>query len=144
MKDKGPLRIYSSPLTRTRETADELAKLWGVTVQIEDRVAEVPSGDRDLASRSAWLAEVMRGSWRTLSPDLMHWRNNMIEFVEKCPGDSVVFAHYVAINILVGSAEGNDHMVVFRPENASITEFDNTDGRLSVVSKGIEATTKIN
>ena len=139
-----PMEIYSSPLRRARETAEELAKIWQREIKIEDRVAEVPSNDADLSSRAAWLAKIMQGTWVALPNHLKEWRQNMIDFVEGCSNDCVIFSHFVAINILVGYAEDTELMVSFRPDNASITQFDNSGERLRVVSKGLEATTKVN
>ena len=139
-----PMKIYSSPLRRARETAEELAKIWHQEVTIEDRVAEVPSDDADLSNRAAWLAEIMQGTWIALPKNLRQWRRNMIEFVENCSSDCVIFSHFVAINILVGYAEDSELMVSFRPDNASITRFDNAGDELRVVYKGVEATTRVN
>ena len=139
-----PIEIYSSPLRRARETAEELAKLWHREIMIEDRVAEVPSNDADLASRAEWLAKIMQGTWIALPDNLQEWRQNMIDFVENCSNDCVIFSHFVAINILVGYAEDSELMVSFRPDNASITQFDNSGESLRVVSKGVEATTRVN
>jgi broad specificity phosphatase PhoE len=38
---KAPIRVLSSPLRRTRETAAPLAGRWSVTPSIETRVAEI-------------------------------------------------------------------------------------------------------
>ena len=139
-----PMEIYSSPLKRARETAEELAKIWHKEVTIDARVAEVPSSDADLSKRAEWLAEIMQGTWTDLPKNLREWRRNMIEFVENCSNDCVIFSHFVAINILVGYAEDSELMVSFRPDNASITQFDNAGKKLRVIRIGVEATTKVN
>ena len=138
----GSMDIFSSPLQRAKETADELAKLWNIPIQIANRVAEVPSPNQALETRSTWLTKIMQGTWSSLSRDLMIWRQEMIDFAESRPTDCVVFSHFVAINILVGYAEGSYQMVSFHPGNASITEFNDSTGKLRVVSKGSKPTPK--
>ena len=58
--------------------------------------------------------------------------------------DSVVFCHFIAINVLVGAARGDDQMVQFRPDNASITVVDNAGGRIEIVELGRDAETFVN
>ena len=139
-----PIKLFSSPLARAQETALALAELWQTDFQLEDRIAEIPSPIEDLNDRSQWLATVMGGTWQDLSEELQEWRQRLIDCVINQPNDCVMFSHFVAINILVGAANAADEMVSFRPNNASITTFTNTDGLLKVETLGFEANTHIN
>ena len=58
--------------------------------------------------------------------------------------DVVLFSHYVAINAAVGVALDDSRMVVFHPDNASVTRLSNDGGELRVVELGGEAATHIN
>jgi broad specificity phosphatase PhoE len=142
----GPLAILSSPLKRTQETAEPLAKLWSKTPVIEPAVAEIPSPKgMSLEERVAWLRKLMAGSWRDVTPELARWRQTCIVAVATLQQDTVVFSHYVAINVLMGAAVGDDNVVVFSPENCSVTVFDNEGGKLRLIEKGSEAAlTKVN
>ena len=62
--------IFSSPLLRAQETAQELANIWDSPITIEDRIAEIPSPIEDLTDRTTWLANVMAGAWHDLPPNL--------------------------------------------------------------------------
>ena len=55
---EAPKLIVSSPLRRCRETAAPLAEALGLPVEIDPRLAEIPS-PRDLSGegRSAWLRQ---------------------------------------------------------------------------------------
>lgn len=142
----GPLPILSSPLRRTRETAAPLAKLWTREPVIEDAVAEIPSPrGMTLEERVAWLRNLMGGSWRDASRELAVWREDCIATVAAIPADTVIFSHYVAINVIMGAATGDDRVVVFSPDNCSVTVFE-TDGQmLRLIEKGTEASlTKVN
>src|SRR5205823_6648041 len=69
-----PLAVWTSPLRRCREVADELARLLKAVLRIDDRLAEIDFGEwegrgwneierRDRVRYEAWLA-----SWRDVGP----------------------------------------------------------------------------
>jgi broad specificity phosphatase PhoE len=98
-----------------------------------------------LEDRVLWLRQVMAGSWRSVTPELAEWREACIATVGALAADTVIFSHYVAINVLAGSATGDDRVVNFSPENCSVTTFDVSNGKLSLIEKGTEAPlTKVN
>lgn len=141
----GPLAIVSSPLARTRETAAPLARLWKREPVIEEAVAEIPSPGLDLAERAQWLRKLMAGSWRDATPPLAQWRETVIAALTGLNEDTVVFSHYVALNVAMGAAMGDDRVTVFSPENCSVTIFEATDGKLTLVERGRQAPlTKVN
>jgi broad specificity phosphatase PhoE len=146
LKGLGPLPILSSPLRRTRETAATLAKLWKREPTIEDAVAEIPSPQgMTLENRVTWLRKLMGGSWRDASRDLALWREGCIATVAAIPTDVVIFSHYVAINVIAGAATADDRVVVFSPDNCSVTVFETDGANLKLIEKGAEAAlTKVN
>ena len=46
----------------------------------------------------------------------------MIDCVMGFETDAVVFCHFIAINVVVGAANNDDALIVFKPDNASMTE----------------------
>ncbi len=146
LKALGPLPILTSPLARTQQTAAPLAKLWNTLPVIEDAVAEIPSPKgMTLEERVLWLRKLMAGSWRDVSPQLAAWREHCIATVAAIPRDTVVFSHYVAINVIAGAALDDDRVVVFSPDNCSVTIFETDGSTLRLIEKGAEASlTKVN
>lgn len=138
-----PMPIYSSPLARARETALPLAAHWQQQMIIEPRVAEIPSPAKDLGARSAWLRKAMAGCWSDLDENLQRWRQELLACVLAMQEDSVVFSHYIAINALVGAALEDDRLVVFTPDNASITTLSTDSGNLEIVNLGQTAITQV-
>ncbi|MBI1239624.1 MAG: histidine phosphatase family protein [Alphaproteobacteria bacterium] len=135
---KGPLALVSSPLARARETAAPLADMWGSTVSIEEAVAEIPSPGLKLGERREWLRTLMMGNWADTSPEIRAWCDGVVQYLLNCREDTVVFSHFVAINVAVGRALGTDAVVAVHPANASIWTL-TSDGRaLSVAAKGEE------
>ena len=53
--------------------------------------------------------------------------------------DVTVFCHFIAINVAVGAALGDDRLIVFRPDNGSITKIAANNGKLELVALGSEA-----
>jgi broad specificity phosphatase PhoE len=144
LNEFGPLPIISSPLKRARETAAPLAQLWKREPVIEEAVAEIPSQAQTLAERAQWLRDFMAGSWRDASMELAAWRENAIAALAALSQDSVIFSHFIAINAAVGAAVGEDRVVVFSPDNCSVTVLENAGGRLSLIEQGHEAVTRVN
>ncbi len=145
LSPRGPLAILSSPLARTRETAQPLAALWKREPMIEEAVAEIPSFGLSVTERVPWLRAFMAGSWRGATPELAEWRETVINTLLAIGEDTVIFSHYVAINVAAGAAAGDDRVVCVSPENCSVWVFENEGGKLTLVEKGAEASlTKVN
>ena len=145
LRPLGPLSIISSPLARARETGAALAKLWNHEPAIEPAVAEIPSPTDNLQDRAAWLRKFMAGGWHDATPHLTTWREAAISTLLAQREDTVIFSHYIAINVAAGFAERDDRVVVFSPDNCSVTILDVRDGKLYLVEKGHEAAlTKVN
>jgi len=140
-----PVALLTSPLKRARETSEPLARLWERAVTVEPAVAEIPSpSGMGLAERAQWLGGFMAGSWRSAPRDLAQWREEVIAVLAAQRADSVIFSHFIAINVAVGAAEGSDSVTVFRPDNCSVTILDVGEGALRLVERGHEAATRVN
>ncbi|MES1990239.1 MAG: histidine phosphatase family protein [Pseudomonadota bacterium] len=143
------LPLISSPLRRCRETGDPLAAKWNAIARIDQRVGEIPSPIENLKARGEWLRAFMAGTWsESLKSqghlDLAGWRDGVAEALTGLKEDTVIFSHFVAINVAVSAATSDDRVLSFRPDNCSVTVFE-TDGRkLSLIERGREAETKVN
>jgi len=140
------LPLFSSPLQRCRETAAPLAASWRTGVNIMPEVAEIPSPPLDLAARSRWLVNAMRGDWEQLqasapaeSPNYSRWRAELVSALKALRRDAIIFTHYLSINIAVGAAQNSERVVNFQPAHASITEIAIDAGVFSVRRLGHEA-----
>ena len=140
----GPTAIVSSPLRRTRETAQPLADRWGAAVAIEACVAEIPS-PTDIGSRGDWLRGVMEGTWAESGPALLEWRERLLSAIAGLSVPTVVFTHFVAINVVVGALTDDPRATVFAPANCSCAILERgPDGTLRLVETGGEAITVVN
>jgi len=140
----GPLPILTSPLRRCQETAAPLAATWGVETRIEPAVAEIPSPQGvAMADRIDWLREAMRGTWLDLGDRYVAYRDLVVSTLTAMETEAVVFSHFVAINVAIGAATGDDRLVVRSLDNCSVTVVDVVDGALQRVESGHEADTLI-
>ncbi|MEQ8282556.1 MAG: histidine phosphatase family protein [Parvibaculum sp.] len=147
------LPLLSSPLRRCRETSEPLAASWAAAPAIEPRVAEIPSPIADVAERGPWLRRLMAGTWaEALTPentghgkvDLAAWRQSVVDALTERKEDTVIFSHFIAINVAAGLATGDDRLVTFRPDNCSVTIFETSGTSLKLIEQGREADTKVN
>lgn len=86
----------------------------------------------------------MAGRWSEQSDDLQQWRQALVDAMLEISRDTVIFSHFVAINAAVGAASGDDRVLLFRPDNGSITRIEVQDNALRVLERGHEAETKVN
>jgi broad specificity phosphatase PhoE len=140
-----PTLILTSPLRRCRETAEPLARALGIEPIVEPRVAEIPTPKGIPAlDRPDWLRAAFAGEWTSITGDIdyLAWRDAVAEAVASRPG-AAIFSHFVAINAAASAALATPEVMVFRPDNASITTFGLADGRLTLVERGREAETRV-
>jgi broad specificity phosphatase PhoE len=140
----GPLPIIASPLKRARETAAPLAEIWQIEPIVEPRVGEIRFPSETPKNRFSWLKEVMADQWSNLDRSLNTWRRNVVETLCSIPADSVIFSHFIAINVAVGFATGDDRVISFRPDNAAITILETRENAIILVNRGDEADTRVN
>ncbi len=140
-----PTRVVSSPLRRCRETAMPTAAALGVELEVDASVGEIPTPKAlTAAERPAWLREVFQGLWRDAKGDLDYdvWRRDVAASLIP-RGGAAVFSHYVAINAVISTLAGDDRVMTFRPDHASITTLASDGETLTLVEKGREASTGV-
>jgi broad specificity phosphatase PhoE len=67
----------------------------------------------------------------------------VVDALVALPRPTLVVTHFVAINVAVLFAEGDDRVVGFAPDNCSVTVLDVEDGRLRLVRRGVERATQV-
>ena len=137
--------LVVSPLRRTQETAAPIARRLGVAPVLEPAVGEVPAPapHSSLGARGPWLRTFMAGSWAGADGGLQAWRHGLIDALLALPADAVVVTHFVAINVAVGAATGDDRVVSFRPGYCSRTTLRIGEDGLELVDRGAEAATVV-
>ena len=137
----GPLAVVVSPLRRARETAAPLERTWGRAGTVEPAVGEIPSTVADPKARAAWVRRILQARWGDVEPELQAWRRGVVDALLALPESTVVFSHYVTINVAVGAAVSDDRVASFAPAHCSVTVVDTDGGSLRLLERGGEATT---
>ena len=139
-----PRLIVSSPLKRARETAIPFARAMGMEPTIANAVAEIPTpASIAFEKRADWLRGLMAGEWGAAEPALQSWRNGVVTYLTQINEDTAIFSHFVAINVALGAAIGDDRVVCFKPAHASITVLETKGPAISLVELGETADTVI-
>lgn len=141
----GPLEIVASPLARTRQTAEPLAARWEVEPRIDRRVGEIvaPAGVEGLEGRAEWLRAAMAARWPHLGPEHQAWREQVLECLRAMVSDAVVVTHFIAINVAVGEATGDDRVVCFAPDHCSRTVVRLRGDEVQLLRLGDTAATEV-
>ncbi|WP_025898469.1 histidine phosphatase family protein [Sneathiella glossodoripedis] len=137
------IKLYSSPLLRAQETADPLVRKWGVPLEIEPAIAEIPSGGISLENRRQWLSTLMTQSWSEQPQNLLDWRAGILGVMERQTSSAVFFTHFMVLNVIVGALTKTEKIVSFRPDNCAITIVRLTKEGPILLEKGREATTVV-
>lgn len=141
--------VLTSPMRRTRETADALASRWGVAAEVEAAVGEVPSPAlTPLGERGGWLRRLMEARWSEAPADIQAWRDRVLGTLTAVQHDAVIVTHYIAINVAVGAADEDERVVCFRPGYCSVTVLETESGdagspSLRVLERGAQANTLV-
>ena len=127
LSGREPSRLVVSPLRRTRETAEPIAKAFGLEPEIREEVAEVFDPSTPPEERQATIGPFMEGVWSEQPETLQAWRRRVVETLTEMgsgDGDVVVVSHYIAICVAIGEAIRNDRVVPVKLGNTSITTID--------------------
>lgn len=144
LKSMALAQIVTSPMRRCRQTAAAFEANAGLVSRIEPRVSEIaaPPGVSD---RRAWLAKTFpwrEGEpptfWDDLDVSMRNWRGAVIAAALEIDSDTAIFTHFVAINVLIGAAQGESRTIVARPAFASIAELQSENGVLRLVAFGAQ------
>jgi broad specificity phosphatase PhoE len=140
-----PTKVVSSPLRRCLETAQPFADAIGAQIEIDAAVGEVPTPRHvQTEGRGEWLRKAFEGLWSEIEGDLDYeeWRREVHDAVGE-RRNTAVFSHFVAINAVLSRLAGDDRVITYRPDHASITVLEVGADGLSLVSRGPEAATQV-
>lgn len=134
LASSGATRLVVSPLRRTRETAEPIARALGLEPIVRSEVAEVPTPRDRGGDRHAFIADLLTSRWADVGPELAAWRRRILEtLAELASAPTIVVTHFVAIGVALGDALGDDRVAPRPIANASITTFARRHGRMDLV-----------
>ena len=129
------VRLVSSPLRRTRETALPLATALGAKVTIIEAFREIPT-PVPRVERQAWLHSIARQSWREQHAMVRDWHRLLLQQLRQIRHPTVIFTHFMVLNAIVGTLSASDKVMCYLPDNASVTILHREDESLQVAELG--------
>ena len=127
-------RLIVSPLRRTRETAEPIAELLGLSAEIRSEVSEVFDPTLVIDERRKMLGPLLGGRWSEQSRELLAFRDRVLQaLLEHAAAPAIVVSHYVAISVALGAALGDDRVAPVPIPNASISRLEVRDQKFVLV-----------
>ena len=72
------------------------------------------------------------------------WQSKILSNLKSFTEPTIIFSHFMVINIVVSTLKNDPRVVSFYPDNCSITEIENNEGTLNLISTGNELQTQVN
>ena len=72
------------------------------------------------------------------------WQSKILANLKGFTEPTIIFSHFMVINIVVSTLKSDPRIVSFYPDNCSITEIENNEGKLNLISIGNELQTHVN
>jgi len=136
------VRLISSPMVRARETAQPLAKSLGAEVSIIEAFREIPTPVL-LPERQNWLQTIASQTWNEQHEMVREWHQALLRELRQIRQPAVVFTHFMVLNAIVGALTGEDRVVSYLPDNASVTTVQWAGQTLELLQLGQQLKTVI-
>ena len=94
-------QLISSP-KKAIETAQPTSLDWKSEIKIDDAFSEIPASNIKLERRMEWLKSMMNMDITMLPEDVKEWRSRIIEKLINIKSNSIIFSHFMVINVVVG------------------------------------------
>ena len=72
------------------------------------------------------------------------WQSKILSTLKSFTEPTIIFSHFMVINIVVSTLKNDPRVVSFYPDNCSITEIENNESTLNLISIGNELQTHVN
>ncbi len=97
-----------------------------------------------MLERKNWLQEVFKKNISDLDKPQQNWQSNILLTLKDLSEPTIIFSHFMVINIVVSTLKDDPRVVSFYPDNCSITELKSDEGKLNLISTGNELQTHVN
>jgi broad specificity phosphatase PhoE len=143
-EDLNDFQIISSPLRRAIETSKPISKKLNKEVKINESFVEIPSPGINMSERPSWLREMFSKDVDQFEKPQADWRDKIINVTHSFKSPTLIFSHFMVINVLVGYLQKSKKIVTFYPDNCSVTKMSLNQGMLSLEEIGSNQESEVN
>ena len=90
------------------------------------------------------ISQIIKKNISDLDKPQQNWQANILSTLKDLSEPTIIFSHFMVINIVVSTLKDDPRVVSFYPDNCSITELESDRGKLNLISTGNELQTHIN
>ena len=143
-EDLNDFQVISSPLKRAIETAEPISKKLSKEIEIKESFIEIPSPGIEMSERPSWLKEMFSREVDQFEKPQADWRDEIISVTHSFKSPTLIFSHFMVINVLVGYLQRSNKIVTFYPDNCSVTKMSLNQGILSLEEVGSSQESVVN
>jgi broad specificity phosphatase PhoE len=142
-REQRPLKVLVSPRSRAQQTAEPLMDFWSVKGETVKQFDEIPTLP-DIADRREWLLGVLGSQWASQPEIIQQWRQAIMQRLLLIDEPTVIFTHFMVINVVVSQLMQDPRCCVFQPACGSVTHLLLEGGELTLLEQGLEAVSLVN
>jgi broad specificity phosphatase PhoE len=142
-REQRPLNILVSPRSRAQQTAEPLMDFWSVQAKTVQQFDEIPTLP-EIVNRREWLLEVLGSQWASQPEIIQQWRQAIMQRLLLIDEPTVIFTHFMVINVVVSQLTQDPRCCVFQPACGSVTRLQLEGGKLTLLEQGLEAVSVVN
>ena len=116
--------FISSPKLRAVQTAEYLTKKFDKELVIDKTFIEIPSDNIHLSKKREWFKQLIKTKKEDLPDNIKKWKDEILNKVKSFNHNTVIFTHFMVMNLLVSEFKSQDTLLCFYPDNASILKIE--------------------
>jgi broad specificity phosphatase PhoE len=97
-----------------------------------------------MSERPSWLREMFSKDVDQFEKPQADWRDKIINVTHSFKSPTLIFSHFMVINVLVGYLQKSKKIVTFYPDNCSVTKMSLNQGMLSLEEIGSSQESVVN
>jgi len=128
-------QILTSPKLRAIQTGEPFSASRQRALDIDFRFIELPSPEA-LTERKDWIQRVLKGRWGELPESVHAWQGDVVEAIQRLQAPTVIFSHFLVINVVAAHMSGEDAVLQCMPANGSVHHLRTEEGSWEWIERG--------
>ena len=136
--------FISSPKSRAKMTAAPILKKYNKKLIIDNHFSEIPSSNIKASEKREWLKKVMTMNIDDLPTEVSVWRDSIISKTLSFTNNTIIFSHFMVMNVLASYANSEQRLLSFYPDYTSFIKIVLRNESIYSIEFDKEKKTKIN